>query len=95
MDQCAVYMLASRTRVLYIGVTARFPARIGEHKLHVVRGFTNRYNVDQLVWFEAHESITVAIEREKQLKRWSRAKKVWLIERMNPSWRDLYDDVTF
>jgi putative endonuclease len=86
-----VYILASRTQVLYIGVTSNLRVRVTEHKNHVVAGFTKRYNVDRLVYFEEYSEAIVAIEREKRIKRMTRAKKVALIERANSEWRDLAD----
>ena len=88
-----VYMLANRTRVLYVGVTSDLKARVFQHKSHLVRGFTQHYNVDQLVYFETHSDPITAIEREKRLKRMTRAKKVRLIERENPAWLDLSDNL--
>jgi len=84
-----VYILANRTRVLYTGVTSDLRARIYQHKLHAVGGFTQRYNVDQLVYYEEYQEPIVAITREKQIKRLTRAKKIALVERLNPNWRDL------
>ena len=86
-----VYILASRTKVLYTGVTSNLLLRVTEHKNHVVAGFTKRYNVDRLVYFEEYSEAIVAIEREKRLKRMTRAKKITLIERTNSEWRDLAD----
>ncbi len=89
-----VYILASkRNGTLYIGVTSGLAKRIGEHKNKVVEGFTRKYNVDKLVYYEAHDSAEAAIQREKQLKKWNRAWKLRLIEGMNPEWRDLYDEI--
>jgi putative endonuclease len=88
-----VYMCASRSRVLYIGVTSALKARVYQHQTEAFPGFTSKYNVNRLVWYEAYENPIDAIEREKQLKRWARRKKVWLIERENPHWRDLYGEI--
>lgn len=89
-----VYMLATRKDgPLYVGVTSNLPVRIAQHKSKVVRGFTERYTVDRLVWFEAHGSAEAPILREKQIKRWRRDWKVALIEKENPEWRDLYEDI--
>ena len=86
--------MASRPNgTLYIGVTSNLPKRVYEHKNHVVKGFTDKYNVDKLVYFEEAADIEVAIAREKQLKGWTRAKKIRLIESMNPEWRDLYEEI--
>ena len=86
--------MASRPNgTLYIGVTSNLPKRVYEHKNHVVKGFTDKYNVDKLVYFEETAEIEVAIAREKQLKGWTRAKKIRLIESTNPEWRDLYEEI--
>jgi putative endonuclease len=89
--QPAVYILASkRNGTLYIGVTSDLVKRIWEHKNNLVEGFTKRYNVHQLVWYELPESMESAIEREKRLKEWKRKWKLELIESSNPNWQDLY-----
>ena len=90
---CHVYILANKTRVLYVGVTSDLSTRLTQHKGHVVRGFTQRYNVDQLVYVESHETAIASIRREKQIKGLSRAKKLAMIERANPQWRDLSADL--
>ena len=84
-----VYILANRTKVLYVGVTSDLKTRVFQHKGHLVRGFTQHYNVDQLVYFEIYHDPITAIEREKRLKAMTRAKKVRLIERENSTWQDL------
>jgi putative endonuclease len=87
----AVYILASkRNGTLYIGVTSDLLKRIWEHKNNLVDGFTKRYGVHQLVWYELHESIESAILREKHLKEWKRKWKLQLIEKSNPEWQDLF-----
>ena len=87
----AVYMEASRPfGVIYTGVTSFLPARIGQHKEAAVRSFTQEYGLDRLVWFETHELITVAIQREKNIKKYPRQWKVNLIEADNRFWDDLY-----
>lgn len=89
-----VYMLASRrSGTLYVGVTRDLVRRVWEHKEGVVDGFTRRYGVKSLVWFESTGSVEAAIGREKQLKNWKREWKIALIERENPQWRDLYPDL--
>ena len=94
MKQAHVYILASaRNGTLYVGVTSQLVQRIWQHKNHVFEGFSQRYKVDQLVWFEPHESMETAILREKQIKSGSRKRKLDLIETMNPGWRDLYEDM--
>jgi len=93
--QPAVYLLASgRNGTLYVGVTSNLPARVLQHREHVVGGFTSRYGVTQLVWYELHSMMESAIVREKQLKKWRRAWKVDLIEQLNPYWRDLWVDIS-
>ena len=90
--QPAVYILASkRNGTIYVGVTSDLIKRIWEHKNDMVEGFTKRYGVHHLVWYELHESMGSAIEREKRLKEWKRAWKLELIESSNPDWQDLYN----
>ncbi len=85
-----LYILASITRVLYVGVTGDFEKRLAEHQSHFYpRSFTSQYNVTRLVYFEEYAEIADAIVREKQIKGWRRSKKVALIERTNPGWADL------
>ncbi len=84
-----VYILASRTRTLYVGVTNNLARRVEEHKLGHGSTFARRYNVDRLVYAECFRSPRDAISREKQIKRWRRSKKVALIEAVNPKWEDL------
>ncbi len=89
-----VYILANKPYgTLYTGVTGNLPQRIWEHKEHAVDGFTCRYNIHKLVWYEVHETMESAILREKQIKAGSRKRKIRLIEGMNPRWSDLYGDV--
>ena len=90
-----VYILASkRNGTLYVGVTNNLARRLLEHKAKLVRGFTRKYEVNQLVYFEAFETILEARAREHSLKRWRRAWKVALIEKLNPDWRDLTGQLT-
>jgi putative endonuclease len=87
-------MLASRRNgTLYVGVTSDPVQRIGQHKEGMADGFTKRYGVKMLVWYELHVTMENAISREKQLKAGSRARKIQWIETMNPDWRDLYADI--
>lgn len=87
----AVYILASRRNgTLYIGVTSDLVRRIWEHRNNMVEGFTKRYGVHQLVWYELHDNMEAAIQREKRLKDWKRAWKLELVETTNPGWQDLY-----
>ena len=89
-----VYILASsRNGTLYVGVTSDLIKRVYQHRNDFVAGFTKRYQVHALVWFEAHERMESAILREKLIKRWSRAAKLRLIEQANPEWRDLWADL--
>ena len=85
-DNYYVYIMASRSRVLYIGVTNDLSRRTSEHRLGLIAGFTKKYHVDRLVYYEYFISIRAAIAREKQLKGWRRARKIELIETMNPYW---------
>jgi putative endonuclease len=91
-----VYILASRRNgTLYVGVTNDLARRLSEHKAKLVPGFTRKYEVDQLVYFEVFDSILEARAREHSLKRWRRAWKIALIEKLNPDWRDLTDELNF
>jgi putative endonuclease len=93
--QPTVYILASkRNGTLYIGVTSNLVKRVWEHKNDRVKGFTKRYKVHRLVWFEIHTRMIDAIGREKRLKNWKRQWKLELIEQANPNWVDLYDTIT-
>ena len=90
--QPAVYIIASKSNgTLYIGVTSNLVKRIWEHKNNMVEGFTKRYTVHRLVWYELHESMESALTREKRLKNWKRKWKLELIETKNPKWLDLYN----
>ena len=84
-----VYLLASKSRHLYIGVTNNLERRLFEHREKLVEGFTKRYNIDRLVYFEQTTDVLSAIAREKQIKNWNRSKKISLIESANPAWEDL------
>jgi len=92
--QPAVYILASeRNGTLYIGVTSNLLQRIWQHRNDLVEGFSERYNVHNLVYFEMHENMESAIARENQIKKWNRRWKLELIEKHNPYWRDLYPEI--
>ena len=92
--QYYVYILANRhNTVLYTGVTSDLARRIDEHRTKPVNGFTKRYNVEKLVYYEVADDPTGAITREKQIKAGSRQKKIALVEAMNPTWRDLADEL--
>ena len=89
-----VYLLASRRNgTLYVGVTNDLMRRVCQHKQGLVEGFTKRYGVKMLVWYEQTESIESAVLREKQIKRWNRDWKIELIRASNPQWRDLYEEI--
>jgi len=89
--QPCVYLLASsRLGTLYVGVTSDLTKRVYEHRNDLVEGFSRRYKVHDLVWYEIHDRMESAISREKQIKKWSRAAKIGLIEKRNPEWRDLW-----
>ena len=93
MKQYVVYILANNPLgTLYVGVTNNLKRRMYEHRLGIVDGFTKKYNVDKLVYFEHITDVAVAIAREKQLKGWLRAKKNLLVSSMNPDWHDLSED---
>ena len=92
-DRCYyTYIAASRTRVLYVGVTGNIEHRVTQHKARASESFTSAYRCHRLVWFERYTSASAAIAREKQLKGWLRAKKVALIERENSAWIDLSEN---
>lgn len=92
--QPCVYILASeRNGTLYIGVTRNLQKRVWQHKNDIFEGFTQRYEIHQLVYFELHDTMTSAITREKRLKKWKRKWKLNLIEDLNPEWKDLWEDV--
>jgi len=92
--QCYIYILAStKNGTLYVGVTSDLIKRIYEHKNDLVEGFTQKYAIHNLLYFEATVSIDSAIMREKQLKKWNRAWKINLIEKSNPAWLNLYPDL--
>ena len=84
-----VYILASKSRRLYLGVTNDLESRVWQHKTKTAPGHAARYNIDRLVYFEDFEEVDQVVDREKQLKKWRREKKIELIEPLNPTWRDL------
>ena len=93
--QPCVYLLTNkRNGTLYVGVTSDLIKRISQHKNDAVEGFTKKYGVHRLVWYELHENMSSAIAREKAIKEWKRKWKIELIESQNPYWRDLYEDLT-
>jgi putative endonuclease len=94
MRHPTVYIMANkRNGTLYVGVTSDLAHRISEHKGDAVEGFTKRYGIHVLAWYELHATMPLAIEREKQVKKWRRAWKLALIEQANPDWRDLAEDL--
>ncbi|MBF0245069.1 MAG: GIY-YIG nuclease family protein [Planctomycetes bacterium] len=95
MKRFFVYILANkRNGTLYTGVTSDLEKRIYQHKEKLTEGFTRKYGVDQLVWFEECEGAESAILREKQIKKWRRSWKLKTIEEINPDWRDLYEELS-
>ena len=95
MKNFYVYILSSqRNGTLYTGITSNLLKRVYEHKHGLVEGFTKKYNVHNLVWYELHESAESAIMREKQIKKWKRDWKLKLIEKVNPRWTDLYEKIS-
>jgi len=91
----AVYILTNKKNgTLYVGVTSDLIKRMWEHKNNLVDGFTKRYSVHKLMWYELHETMISAITREKTLKNWKRAWKMELIEKNNPLWQDLYETIS-
>lgn len=95
MKQPAVYILSSqRNGTLYVGVTSDLVKRVWEHKQNVVEGFTKKYHVHSLVYFELYEDMNSAITREKQIKNWRRQWKIELIEKENPQWNDLWEMIS-
>ena len=88
-DTFWTYIMASGSGVVYVGVSSDLASRVMQHKSKLIPGFTQKYNVTKLVWFEAHSSVRAAISREKEIKGWGRIKKAKLIEEHNPMWKDL------
>ena len=84
-----VYIMTNKTRTLYTGVTNNLQKRVLQHKRKLVPGFTSQYNITRLVYYEVHGDVRAAIQREKQIKSWLRAKKVALVVALNPAWKDL------
>jgi putative endonuclease len=93
MAQYYIYIMSSRSSTLYIGVTNDLLRRVYEHKEKYIEGFTKRYSIDRLVYYEVCENVESAITREKQLKGWKRARKIMLIESINPEWKDFSLDL--
>ncbi|MBI4837026.1 MAG: GIY-YIG nuclease family protein [Candidatus Portnoybacteria bacterium] len=93
MKQYYVYIITNHSKTLYIGVTSNLRKRVWEHQNKLVEGFTKKYKIDQLVYYEQTNDVYGAIAREKQLKKWRREKKINLIEKVNPLWIDLSDAI--
>ncbi len=89
MQKYYVYIMTNRTQTLYVGVTNDLVHRVSEHKQKLIPGFTSRYNINSLAWFQDFDDVDQAIEAEKVVKGWRRSKKIQLIEAVNPEWRDL------
>jgi putative endonuclease len=92
MKNYYVYIMTNKSRTLYVGMTNNLERRVWEHKQKISEGFTKRYNITLLVYYEAYSDVRDAIAREKQVKDWRREKKIALIETLNPTWRDLSED---
>ena len=90
---CVYILTNKRYGTLYVGVTSNLPKRIWQHKNKVVKGFSEKYALDKLVWYEVHAEMMSAIQREKAIKAWKREWKINAIETINCAWRDLYDDL--
>ncbi|MGB4056768.1 MAG: GIY-YIG nuclease family protein [Alphaproteobacteria bacterium] len=89
-----VYILTNKIYgTLYVGVTSNLPKRVWEHKNKVVEGFSEKYGLDKLVYYEVHDNAELAIKREKRLKKWDRKWKIELIQKQNPGWKDLFEDI--
>jgi putative endonuclease len=89
MKRYYIYIMSNVSKMLYTGMTNNLSKRVEDHKLHRNEGFTSRYNIHQLIYYEEFQDVRKAIAREKEIKGWRREKKVALIERVNPSWKDL------
>ncbi|MCX5567817.1 GIY-YIG nuclease family protein [Kaistia nematophila] len=94
MTPCVYILASARNGTLYIGVTSNLPQRIWQHREGLLEGFTRRYGIKTLVYFEVHDTMESAIRREKQMKLWKRDWKIELIERANPDWLDLYGEIS-
>jgi putative endonuclease len=88
-----IYIMASQSRVIYVGMTNDLRRRVAQHQQKLVEGFTQKYNVTRLVYYEMTEDVHAALAREKQIKAWRRSKKVALIEAVNPTWKDLSSEL--
>lgn len=95
MHDYYVYIMTNRSGTLYIGVTNNLLRRVLEHKQKLIKGFTEKYNINKLIYYEHYQYILNAISREKQLKHWNRKKKLWLINKYNPRWLDLAEGFAY
>jgi len=94
MKQYYIYILTNQYHtIFYVGVTNNLIRRVYEHKNKLVKGFTLKYNINKLVYYEVFSDVREAIYREKQIKSWSRKKKIEMIEKFNPEWKDLYEEI--
>ena len=89
-----VYIMSSQSGILYTGITSKLNKRVGEHKEGQIPGFTKKYKVSRLVYYEMHQNVNAAIAREKQIKRWRREKKVLLVDTMNRGWNDVAREIS-
>jgi len=94
MNEYYVYMMTNKSRTLYTGVTNDLIRRVYEHKNKLIPGFTSKYNIQYLVYYESTPNINSALEREKQIKGWLRVKKIALVESQNPDWKDLSTELS-
>jgi putative endonuclease len=92
VKQYYVYIMTNKSGTLYTGVTNNLMRRVFEHKHHLIEGFTRKYNITRLIYYEVTDDVRLAIRREKQIKGWVREKKIALIDSMNPEWKDLGED---
>jgi putative endonuclease len=92
MRQYYVYIMTNNSETLYVGISNNLERRVYEHKKHLINGFTKKYNITKLVYYEISNDILSAIAREKQIKGWRRSKKIDLIKQVNPEWNDLSED---
>ena len=92
MKSFYVYIMGSKSGTLYVGLTNDIKRRVYEHKNHLISGFTDKYNIDKLLYAETIDDAIATIKREKQVKHWRREKKAWLIDTQNPDWKDLAGD---
>jgi len=92
MEEYYLYIMANKSRMLYVGVTNNLKRRVSEHKMKLIDGFTKRFNLARLVYYESTPDVNVAIEREKEIKGWVRRKKTALINTLNPEWKDLSEE---